>query len=67
MKKFFGFGEHNKIYIDGYLLENKNYRIALTGITEIEIIEPDKANGLKNKALNIWTLSKNERYSEETH
>ena len=67
LKKFFGLGEHNEMYIDGYLLENKNYRIALTGITEIEIIEPDNANGLKNKALNIWTLSKNERYCEETH
>ena len=64
LNKFFGFDENGKIFIDGYLLESKKYRIALTGITEIEIVEPDSVNRLKNKALNIWTLPKNERYSE---
>jgi len=67
LKDFFGIDKQTKIYIDGYLLENKKYRIALTGITEIEVIEPDSANGLKSKALNIWTLAKDERYREETH
>ena len=67
LKDFFGMDKRTEIFIDGYLLENKNYRIALTGITEIDVIEPDNANGLKSKALNIWTLAKNERYREKTH
>ncbi|TMM58048.1 hypothetical protein FEE95_01070 [Maribacter algarum] len=66
-KEFFGLDKQNEIYIDGYLLESKKYRIALTGITEIEIVEPDNANGLKSKALNIWTLAKSERYRENAN
>ena len=64
-KEFFGLDKKAKIYIDGYLLESKKYRIATIGITEIEIVEPDNANGLKSWALNIWTLPKNERYRIE--
>lgn len=64
LNEFFGLDKQNEIYIDGFLLESKEYRIALTGITEIEIVEPDDANGLKKSALNIWTLAKNERYTD---
>ena len=64
LKEFFGLDKKGKIYVDGYLLESKKYRIATIGITEIEIVEPDTANGLKNRAINIWTLPKNERYRE---
>lgn len=64
LKEFFGLDKENEIYIDGYLLEGKKYRIALNGVTEIEIVEPDNANGLENKVLNIWTIAKNERYRE---
>ena len=64
LNEFFGLDRKGEIYIDGYLLESKKYRIALPGITEIEIVEPDKENGLKNKVLNIWTLAKSERYTE---
>ena len=67
IKAFFGLEEATEIYIDGYLLESKKYSIALEGTTEIEIVEPDEVNGLKSKALNIWTLSKEERYSENTN
>lgn len=63
-KDFFGLDKNGKIYVDGYLLETKKYRIATIGITEIEIVEPDNANGLESRALNIWTLPKNERYRE---
>lgn len=64
LKEFFGLDKQNEIYIDGYLLEGKKYRIALSGVTEIEILEPDNANGLKTRVLNIWTIAKNERYRE---
>ena len=63
LKEFFGIDKQSEIYVDGYLLESKKYRIALTAIVEIEIVEPDTTNGLKSRALNIWTLAKNERYS----
>ncbi|MBT2161554.1 hypothetical protein [Zobellia barbeyronii] len=62
LNKFFGLDKQNEIYIDGYLLESKKYSIALIGITEIEIVEPDGINGLKNRVLNIWTLGKSKRY-----
>lgn len=64
LKEFFGLDKKGKIYIDGYLLESKKYSIALIGVTEIEIVEPDTANGLESRALNIWTLPRNERYRE---
>lgn len=67
LNKFFGIDEQNEIYIDGYLLENKKYNIVLTGITEIEIVEPDNVNGLKTRVLNIWTLAKAERYMENAN
>ena len=62
LNEFFGLDKQNEIYIDGYLIEDKKYSIALTGITEIEIVEPNDANGLKGRVINIWTLAKNERY-----
>ncbi|WP_158850284.1 hypothetical protein [Algibacter sp. L1A34] len=64
LNQFFGLKKKGKIYIDGYLLESEKYNIALICITEIEIVEPDSANGLKSRVLNIWTLPKNERYQE---
>ena len=65
LNDFFELDNQADIYVDGYLIESKKYRIALTGIIEIEIIEPNTENGLKNKSLNIWTLTKNERYTEK--
>ena len=40
LNDFFGLNKQNEIYIDGYLLESKKYRISLIGVTEIEIVEP---------------------------
>lgn len=65
LNEFFGLDTKNKMYVDGYLLENEKYVIAIKGITEIEIVEPDNSDGLKTRVLNIWTLAKNERYSEK--
>ena len=67
LNDFFGLNKQNEIYIDGYLLESKKYRISLIGVTEIEIVEPDNINGLKSRVLNIWTLAKSERYMENTN
>ena len=65
--EFFKLPKQTDLYIDGYLLENKNYKIALTAIKEIEIVEPNTENGLKSSVLNIWTLVKNERYSDKVN
>ncbi|PHR90525.1 MAG: hypothetical protein COA80_16020 [Leeuwenhoekiella sp.] len=64
LNEFFGLEKRNEIYIDGYLLENEKYSIALAAIKEIELVEPDDKNGLKNNVLNIWTLAQNERYGK---
>ena len=58
---FFGFKSDNPIYIDGYLIQNPNYEIAIEAITEIEKISPNSKNNLKTEILNIWTLDKIER------
>lgn len=62
LNTFFGLKKRSNIYVDGYLIENKDYKICLTGIAEIEIIEPNSENKLKEKVLNVWTLTKNKRY-----
>ena len=64
LNEFFGLEKNTKIYIDGYLLESTKYRIASRGIIDIEIVEPDNINALKNRVLNIWTIAKNKRYRE---
>lgn len=64
LNEFFGMDNRNDIYMDGYLIESKNYGIALNGITEIEIVEPDTLNGLGQRVLNIWTIKKGQRYRE---
>lgn len=61
LNKFFGLAPQNEIYVDGYLVESKKYEIALGSIIEIELIEPDLNNNHEQRALNIWTLIKNER------
>lgn len=64
---FFGLDQQNEMYVDGYLLESKNYLIALSAITELEIVQLNTDNGLKNKVLNVWTLAKSERYTAKTN
>jgi len=62
LNDFFNLKKQSDIYVDGYLVENKQYKICLTGISEIEIVEPNSKNKLNEKVLNIWTLAKNKRY-----
>jgi len=62
LNDFFGLDKQTEIYVDGYLIESKKYKIAQKGIVEIEVVEPDTTNTLTTKVLNIWTLKKSERY-----
>ncbi|MGY3794642.1 hypothetical protein [Aquimarina sp. 433] len=67
LNDFFGLAKGNNIYIDGYLLENKKYSVAISSIYEIEIIRTTNTNRKEDKFLNIWTLPKNERYRKDNN
>lgn len=62
LNTFFGLNELSDIYVDGYLVESKDYKICLIEISDIEIVYPKNDNKLKNRVLNIWTLQKDKRY-----
>ncbi|MEP2279310.1 hypothetical protein [Maribacter sp.] len=64
LNNFFGLDEQTNVYVDGYLLERKNYNIATNSIVEIELVKPDTVNLLKGTVLNIWTLEKGKRYKD---
>lgn len=66
LNEFFGLTPQNEIYVDGYLVESKKYKIALASIIEIELIKTGPENELEKRALNIWTLKENERYVKAT-
>lgn len=61
LNRFFRINKKNKTYVNGYLIEDCDYEIATESIVEIEFIKPDSINKLKNKSINIWTLTKKER------
>lgn len=61
LNKFFGLPHGSKVFIDGFLLEKPKYKIATKCIVEIKIVEPTRENGLAKKAINVWTLTKEER------
>lgn len=52
LNEFFGLNADTDLYVNGFLLENKNYKIALSSIAKIEIIEPDNLF-LDKRVLNI--------------
>ncbi|WP_369048688.1 hypothetical protein [Tenacibaculum sp. UWU-22] len=52
LNAFFGLNEKNDIYVNGYLIENKNQSIASESIVEIELIKADDFR-LKKPVLNI--------------
>jgi hypothetical protein len=58
---FFGIDKNNGVYVNGYLIENSGYKIAVESIIEIKLIEPDSENKLKSKSINVWTLTEKER------
>ena len=49
---FFGLNEENDIYVNGYLIENKNQNISSESIVGIELIKADNFR-LKKPVLNI--------------
>ncbi|AXT54661.1 hypothetical protein D1815_02420 [Aquimarina sp. AD1] len=61
LNDFFGIEKNSGVYVNGYLLESSDYKIATESILEVELVEPNSENKLKNKAINIWTLTKEER------
>ncbi|MFK7749761.1 MAG: hypothetical protein AB8B65_15300 [Kordia sp.] len=61
LNRFFRIHKKNKIYINGYLIENSKYKIATESIIEIELIQPNSTNKLTGKSINVWTLTKEER------
>lgn len=61
LNDFFGIDKNNGVYVNGYLIENSDYKIATESIIEIELIDSDSENKLEGKAINIWTLTKKER------
>jgi hypothetical protein len=52
LNEFFGLNADTDLYVNGFLLENKNYKIASNSIAKIEIIEPDNLF-LDRRVLNI--------------
>jgi hypothetical protein len=61
LNNFFGNEKNNGIYVNGYLIESSDYKIATECIVEIELVEPNSENKLKSKVINIWTITKDER------
>ncbi|MGB5428478.1 hypothetical protein [Eudoraea sp.] len=52
LNDFFGLNEKNDVYVNGYLIENKNQKISSESIVGIELIKADSLR-LKNSVLNI--------------
>jgi hypothetical protein len=52
LNNFFGLNEMNDIYVNGYLIKNKNQHIATESIVGIELIKADNFR-LKKSVLNI--------------
>ena len=61
LNDFFGIDKNNGVYVNGYLIEHSDYKIATESIFEIELIDPDSENKLANKVINVWTLTEKER------
>jgi hypothetical protein len=52
LNSFFGLNEENDIYVNGYLIENKNQNISSESIVGIELIKADNFR-VKKSVLNI--------------
>ncbi|KIA82551.1 hypothetical protein OA84_10325 [Kaistella solincola] len=61
IRKFFGVDAKTKIYVDGFLVDNDDMKIASKAIKEVEIISPNERDLLAEKIINIWTLEKDSR------
>ncbi len=61
LNKFFGIDKNNDVYVNGYLIEDAKYKIAVESIIDIELITPNSTNKLKHKSVNVWTITEEER------
>lgn len=61
IRKFFGVDAKNKIYVDGFMVDNDDMKIASRAIKEVEIISPNERELNTEKIINIWTLEKDHR------
>ena len=52
LNNFFGLNEKNDIYVNGYLIENKNQNISSESVVGIELIKADNFR-IKKSVLNI--------------
>lgn len=53
---------NNNIYYNGYLIENKSYKICTDAIFEIEIDSTSITKSSSNKVINVWTVNKSKRF-----
>lgn len=58
---FFGLDKKREVYVNGYLLEDSEYKIATESIIEIEFVKPNPSNKLVNKSINVWTITNKQR------
>ncbi|KKO04740.1 hypothetical protein LCGC14_0080510 [marine sediment metagenome] len=61
LNTFFGLNANNNVYVNGYLIESAKYKFATESMVEVELLTPTAENRLKHKAINIWTLTQDER------
>ncbi|WP_441824457.1 hypothetical protein [Maribacter spongiicola] len=61
LNTFFNLNANNSIYVNGYLIESPIYKFATESIVEVELVIPTAENNLKQKVVNIWTLTQDER------
>ncbi|WP_282050638.1 hypothetical protein [Maribacter aquivivus] len=61
LNTFFGLDANNNVYVNGYLIESPKYKFATESIVEVELVTPTAENKLKQKVINIWTLTRDER------
>ncbi|WP_226065538.1 hypothetical protein [Kaistella polysaccharea] len=66
IRTFFGTDPKTKIYVDGFLLVNNDFRIATKSIREIEMIKPNEEEFNTEMIINVWTLDKENRISSLT-
>lgn len=66
LRRFLNVDDQTKIYIDGYLLKNESYTIAVQSMKEIELIDGPDEGYAHEKIISIWTLSRDMRLGDAT-
>lgn len=66
LRNFLNVDNETKIYIDGYLLKDETYSIAVQSMKEIELIDAPGEAHADEKIISIWTLSRDMRLGDAT-